>query len=239
MLLERTPYGKTVDSNFEHSAADKTLMSRAQVAQYFVNHGYAVAYQDCRGRYDSEGVFVKYVNEPNDGYDTCAWLVAQEWCNGRIGTFGLSYSAHTQVHLASTGAPGLAAMVVDSGGFSSAYQGGVRQGGAYELKQALWCFTNAQKSPEIMADPQRLAALQRQDMRAWLQDMPWRRGRSPVSLAPPYEEYLFDQWERGAFDDFWRQIAFWGEGFHDRFRGVPALFISGHYDIYARAAADN
>lgn len=239
VLLERTPYGKTVDSNFEHTAADKTLMNRAQVAQYFVDHGYAVAYQDCRGRYDSEGVFVKYVNEPNDGYDTCAWLVAQDWCKGRIGTFGLSYAAHTQVHLASAGAPGLAAMVVDSGGFSNAYQGGVRQGGAYELKQALWCFTNAQKSPEIMADPQRLAALQQQDMRAWLQDMPWRRGRSPVSLAPEYEEYLFAQWERGAFDDYWRQIAFWGEGFHDRFRGVPALFISGHYDIYARAATDN
>src|SRR5215203_1289391 len=130
-------------------------------------------------------------------------------------------------------------MFVDSGGFSNAYQGGVRQGGAYELKQALWCFNNAQKSPEMLADPERLAALAQQDIRAWLQAMPWSRGNSPVSLAPVYEDYLFEQWERGAFDDYWRQIAFWGEGFHDRFRGTAAVFMSGHYDIYARAAAAN
>jgi uncharacterized protein len=239
VLLERTPYGKTVDSPFEHSAADQTLKSRAAVAQFFVDHGYAVVYQDCRGRYDSEGMFVKYVHEPDDGYDTCAWVVRQPWCAGRIGTFGLSYAAHTQVHLASAGAPGLAAMFVDSGGFSNAHQGGVRQGGAYELKQALWCFANAQKSPDVVGDPPRLAALQQQDIRAWLKDMPWRRGHSPVSLAPQYEEYLFDQWERGSFDAYWRQIAFWGQGFHDRFRGTPVVFMSGHYDIYARAATDN
>ena len=29
--------------------------SRAEVAAYFVEHGYAVAYQDCRGRYRSGG----------------------------------------------------------------------------------------------------------------------------------------------------------------------------------------
>ena len=239
VLMERTPYGKTLDSNWEHTAADQRMKSRAEVAQFFVDHGYAVVYQDCRGRYDSEGVFVKYVNEPDDGHDTCAWLVAQPWCSGRIGTFGLSYAAHTQVHLASAGAPGLAAMFVDSGGFSNAYQGGVRQGGAYELKQALWCFTNAKKSPDILADPERLARLEQQDIREWLKNMPWRRGHSPVSLAPQYEDYLFEQWERGAFDEYWRQIAFWGQGFHDRIRGVPAVFLSGHYDIYSRAAAEN
>ena len=239
VLMERTPYGKTIASNWEHTATDQAMKSRAEVAQFFVDHGYVVVYQDCRGRYDSEGVFIKYVNEPNDGCDTCAWLVDQPWCNGRIGTFGLSYAAHTQVHLASAGAPGLAAMFVDSGGFSNAYQGGVRQGGAYEMKQALWCFTNAQKSPEIMADPARLQALQRQDIRAWLAKMPWSRGNSPVALAPEYEEYLFEQWERGSFDDYWRDIAFWGQGFHERFRGIPVVFMSGHYDIYARAAADN
>src|SRR5215203_3866289 len=130
-------------------------------------------------------------------------------------------------------------MFVDSGGFSNAYQGGVRQGGAYEMKQALWCFTQAQKSPEMLADPERLKALQQQDMRDWLSKMPWSRGNSPVSLAPEYENYLFEQWQRGTFDDYWRQIAFWGEGFHEHFRGVPTLFLSGHYDIYARAAADN
>ena len=46
--------------------------SRAEVAAYFVAHGYAVAYQDCRGRYRSEGRFTKYLSEAEDGFDTLA-----------------------------------------------------------------------------------------------------------------------------------------------------------------------
>ena len=72
-----------------------TPRSRAEVAAYFVRHGYAVVYQDCRGRYKSGGRFTKYLSEAEDGYDTLAWLMRQPWCNGRIGTFGLSYAAHT------------------------------------------------------------------------------------------------------------------------------------------------
>jgi len=76
-----------------------TPRSRAEVAVYFTQHGYAVVYQDCRGRYRSEGRFIKYLSEAEDGYDTLCWLMQQSWCNGRIGTFGLSYAAHTQAAL--------------------------------------------------------------------------------------------------------------------------------------------
>jgi uncharacterized protein len=65
-----------------------------------------VVYQDNRGRYKSEGEFVKYLSDGHDGYDTCEWILAQPWCNGRIGTKGLSYAAHTQGALGSAGAPG-------------------------------------------------------------------------------------------------------------------------------------
>jgi hypothetical protein len=44
--------------------------------------------QDCRGRYGSEGRFTKYVNEGEDGVDTLEWIMAQPWCNGKIGMFG-------------------------------------------------------------------------------------------------------------------------------------------------------
>ena len=111
VILERTPYGKHLPSRSERSVAEfEPPKSRAAVAAMFVAHGYTVVYQDCRGRYASEGVFEKYVDDANDGYDTCAWLVAQPWCNGKIGTMGLSYAAHTQAALASVNAPGIAAM---------------------------------------------------------------------------------------------------------------------------------
>jgi putative CocE/NonD family hydrolase len=56
----------------------------------FVHGGYAVAIQDCRGRYDSDGDWDPYVCEANDGYDTQEWLGQQPWCDGSVGTFGIS-----------------------------------------------------------------------------------------------------------------------------------------------------
>jgi putative CocE/NonD family hydrolase len=99
VLLERTPYDKSAPSRSERTAAVAQPRLRAEVAGYFVRHGYAVVYQDCRGRYRSAGRFTKYLSEAEDGYDTLAWLMRQSWCNGRIGTFGLSYAAHTQAAL--------------------------------------------------------------------------------------------------------------------------------------------
>ncbi len=133
VIMERTPYGRNVASVRDFTAADSQPKTRAAVAEYYVRHGYVVIFQDCRGRYESEGEFIKYLNEAADGFDTCRWIVAQPWSDGRIGTIGLSYAAHTQVALACLNPPGLKAMYVDCGGFSNAYQGGIRQGGAFEL----------------------------------------------------------------------------------------------------------
>jgi len=57
VLLERTPYDKSAPSRSERTAAAAPPRSRADVAAYFVRHGYAVVYQDCRGRYKSGGRF--------------------------------------------------------------------------------------------------------------------------------------------------------------------------------------
>ena len=45
---------------------------------------YVVVYQDCRGRYKSEGRFTKYTSEGDDGVDTLSWICAQPWCNGKV-----------------------------------------------------------------------------------------------------------------------------------------------------------
>ncbi len=67
----------------------------ADVAR-FVERGYAVVLQDCRGRFDSGGEFSPYFQEAEDGYDTQEWIGAQPWCDGNIGTFGGSYVGFTQ-----------------------------------------------------------------------------------------------------------------------------------------------
>ena len=65
-------------------------------AREFTNRGYAVIMQDCRGRGDSDGEWIPYVCELYDGYDTHQWIGKQDWCDGNLGTFGLSYPGFTQ-----------------------------------------------------------------------------------------------------------------------------------------------
>jgi putative CocE/NonD family hydrolase len=239
VILERTPYGKSVVSRSELSVADPTPKSRAEVAAYFVRHGYVVIYQDCRGRYGSQGQFVKYLSDGADGFDTCAWIIRQPWSDGKIGTMGLSYAAHTQGALGSAGAPGVAAMFLDCGGFSNAYQGGIRQGGAFELKQITWAWSAAQESPAVRGDPVRLKALKAVDLRAWFARMPWKKGHSPLSEAPEYEDYVWEQWEHGSFDGYWRRLGLYAEGFYDQFVDAPMVHMSGWYDPYSRTATTN
>jgi putative CocE/NonD family hydrolase len=240
VILERTPYGRNRPSRSERSVAEPDrAKSRAEVAEIFVRRGYVVVYQDVRGRYDSEGAYQKYLDDADDGYDTCAWILAQPWCDGQIGTKGLSYAAHTQGALASAGAPGVAAMFLDSGGFSNSYQGGVRQGGAFELKQATWAYRNALVSPEVTSDPELEAAMQAVDVHQWFREMPWQPGHSPVSLAPDYEAYLFEQWTKGEFDEYWKQPGIWAEGFHDVWPDAPMVHMSSWFDPYPRTATDN
>ena len=169
-------------------------VSKPEIAAQFVAAGYAYVLQDCRGRYGSEGTFTKYLAEGEDGEDTLAWILQQPWCNGQVGTLGLSYCAHVQAALACGNPPGLGAMFLDCGGFSSAYQGGIRQGGAYELKQLTWALKQAVADAEQKGDEQRARALRAQDIRAWM-DVRWRKGQSPVAAAPDYESYILEQWD--------------------------------------------
>ena len=240
VILERTPYGKHRPSRGERPAGHAAALSRAEVAAFFTRQGYIVIYQDCRGRYASGGRFVKYTSDGEDGYDTCAWIVARPWSNGRIGTTGLSYAAHTQAALASLNAPGVVAMFLDSGGFANAFQGGIRQGGTFELKQATWALRQALESPAIKADPATHARLEEIDIRAWFSHTTdWAPGHSPLSLAPDYEAYLFEQWRHSAFDDYWKQVGLYAEGYHHAFCDAATVHMSSWYDPYPRTASAN
>jgi uncharacterized protein len=239
VLLERTPYGRHLPSRSEITAADATPAGRAEIAAFFAAGGYAVAYQDCRGRHGSGGRFTKYLGEAEDGFDACAWLVQQPFCDGRIGTFGLSYAAHTQAAVGALDPPGLLAQVLDCGGFADAWRGGIRQFGAFELKQATWALKQALLSPEAEADPILKSALAAEEIRDWFTRLPWRPGHSPLRHHPAYEAYLFEQWTHGACDGFWHQLGIWAEGFHHCYSRAACVHLSSWFDPYPLTAAGN
>ena len=106
-------------------------------------------------------------------------------------------------------------MFTDSGGFASAYHGGIRRGGAFELKQATWAYRHALRSPRTAADPARREALEAVGLADWFRRMPWRPGDSPLAAAPEYEAYLFEQWRAGTFTDDWKRPGLYAEGYYD------------------------
>jgi putative CocE/NonD family hydrolase len=130
-------------------------------------------------------------------------------------------------------------MVIDCGAFANAYQGGIRQGGAFELKQVTWAVPAAIESPQVANDPVRLKAMKAIDLRAWFARMPWKKGHSPLSDAPEYEDYVWEQWEHGTFDAYWKQVGIYAEGFYDQFVDAAMTHISGWYDPYSRTATTN
>ncbi|MFA9438545.1 CocE/NonD family hydrolase [Uliginosibacterium sp. sgz301328] len=239
VILERTPYGKRGTQVSERSRSHPQPIDRATVAAYFVRRGFAVVFQDCRGRHGSEGEFVKYIREADDGADTLAWVRQQAWCNGRVGMMGLSYAAHTQMALACLNPPGLACLFMDSGGFWNAHRAGIRQGGAFELKQATWAYRHALQSPEAQRDPLMRAALEAEDIRDWFGRMPWKPGHSPLRAHPDYEAYFFDQWRAMDFDAEWAQIGLCAEGRYHDAADIPTFLMCGWYDPYASTIPAN
>ena len=74
--------------------------------------GYAIAIQDVRGRFNSEGEWLPFANERGDGYDAVEWAASQPWCDGGAGIYGGSYVGITALHAAASQPPHLKAAMV-------------------------------------------------------------------------------------------------------------------------------
>ena len=92
----RHPYGQLyTDALYESMAGD----------------GYAVLFQNDRGRFGSEGQWWPlHEISVHDGADTVDWIAAQPWCDGNVGLFGSSYAGVTQWHTATAAPDALRAM---------------------------------------------------------------------------------------------------------------------------------
>jgi putative CocE/NonD family hydrolase len=96
-ILQQTPYNKN---------------GQATRAKKFAARGYVVVNVDSRGRYESGGQWDPFsAKHKTDGYDLVQWVAKQSWCNGNVGTYGLSYMGWTQWWTASQTPPALKAIV--------------------------------------------------------------------------------------------------------------------------------
>ena len=101
-LLEALPYRKD-DLTSSYSSGYEDLRDR---------FGYAVCRLDVRGTGSSSGDATDEYppEEQGDLVDVIAWLADQEWCSGRVGMFGTSYSGFNSLQIACEDAPALDAV---------------------------------------------------------------------------------------------------------------------------------
>ena len=180
----------------------------------FIERGYAVAMQDCRGRHDSDGAWEPYIHETEDGYDTHEWLGAQPWCDGTIGMFGVSYLGFTQTLPATLRSRYLRALVPIAGqqdNFGHFYVDG-----ALQLHIALNFINMAGRTMQRGS-----RSLLNSD--ALYRRLPLVSALDDIVDLPFYRQVI----EHSTFDEFWRSYSL-----RDRYGEVetPAYFITGWYD---------
>lgn len=110
-LLASSPYGKELMEMVRWmptSARTDPLWDgciEAGDIDYIVSRGYAHVIVDCRGTGASEGVFGFHAADAPDLYDLVEWIAAQPWCNGNVGTIGVSWFGATQMNAAIAAPP--------------------------------------------------------------------------------------------------------------------------------------
>ncbi|HEX5282703.1 MAG TPA: CocE/NonD family hydrolase, partial [Bryocella sp.] len=109
IVLTRTPYNAAARAE-RTKGATKMIDLLPLSDEDFVKNGYIRVYQDVRGKYGSEGVYLMTpppvssgynpsgADDTTDAYDTIDWLVKNvPESNGRVGMIGSSYEGFTVV----------------------------------------------------------------------------------------------------------------------------------------------
>lgn len=220
VLLMRQPYGRDIASTVVY----------AQPA-WFARHGYLVVIQDVRGRGGSEGVFEAFAHEASDGAEAIAWAASLPGSNGKVGMYGFSYQAMTQLLAATRRPPALLAVAPHMAAFDL-YDGWFYREGLLQLHSTVtWANQMLREDAARSGDDAAYAALEA----SW--QAPGRlASRLPVGdiselTHPALPRYAANWLQRDERD------AYWESGDVTRrfpYADIPVFHLGGYYDFYAR-----
>ncbi|MFB6296549.1 MAG: CocE/NonD family hydrolase, partial [Halobacteriales archaeon] len=244
-LLQRTPYGKPSDP------------PEGGIAARALGRGYAVAFEDTRGRGESGGAFRPWVHEAADGAATVEWLAGQSWVDS-VGMFGGSSPGQVQLFAAAEDPEGLGA-IAPTFTPSDLHRSDFFQDGAMSAMTFLtWSLGEAVAGhtvdrlerrgtiDEATAESLHAAiedALERiPDLAAHrplvdvpeavFGDVPLPDGLAPGDIVPHWEDWT----TRPEYDEFWR--SFDPELDYGRIT-VPGLHTTGWYELCQHGTVTN
>ena len=181
----------------------------------FTTRGYAVIMQDCRGRGDSDGEWIPYVCELYDGYDTHEWIGKQDWCDGNLGTFGLSYPGFTQTLPATLRSKYLKAVAPIASQQDN--YGHHRVNGVIHHNVA-FAFLN------MLGRSMQYESLKHFDQDTFFFELPIDTAMEKVSNTHPYYKGVM---EHEQYDEWWSSYSL-RDKYHEM--AIPSLFITGWFD---------
>lgn len=208
VVLMRTPYNKA---------------GGAAAARRFAEAGYVAVVQDCRGKFASEGSFVPYNNEGQDGYDTIEWINAQPWANGRVGMWGASYVGATQWQAAVEEPPGLVT-ITPTATFTSFYRNLYLGGALRHSLISTWAAGNS---------PKPAGAVVNNDWQATLLHLPLGTVDEKIGWPIGWLSGIMNHPSPGGY---WKRL--------DMTADMPSLklpmqHVVGVYDFFARESVGN
>lgn len=243
-LLQRTPYG----------APDFPTDPFAVRA---LDAGYAVVIADTRGRGGADGEFSPWTFERADGARTVEWISARPWCTGRVGMFGGSSAATTQLLAAAERPDGLTAIAPQFAPSDIHGSDFFQDGAMSALTLISWTFgwivphtadrlvRRDALSAEIADEVQEacydaLEAIPELARHRPLRELPTHvladvslpESVGPADLAPHWDLWL----SHPDYDAFWR--SFDAEQLYDEM-DVPGLHITGWHDLCQQGTVTN
>jgi putative CocE/NonD family hydrolase len=208
--VERAP---TVLVRIPFQSAWINRMRAHALGRFWAGRGYAVVIQGTRGRFLSSGTHYPLRPEREDGIDTLAWIAAQDWYDGRIGSWGGSTFGYTQWVLADRRDPGPSCIDIQIA--STSFREMLHPGGAFSLESALyWMLRIHGRRPELA------------DLRPGFDGWPLVEADDRLGVDVPF----FDDWLLHAERDaYWIEID--GDDRPARAQG-PVLSMAGWYDAF-------
>ena len=205
-ILVRTPYNK----------GDDLLPGYRS----FLDHGYAMVVEDARGRYESEGVFDPFGQEPKDGNDTLNWIARQPWSDGKIGMLGGSYLGIVQWKAALLNNPHLKAIAPVVAGSDDYRDRYYSAGGAFQLGHRLLWMSENLRAPGFTPP----------DFTSYVRTLPLRR--ADVAATGQRSGILQTALDHPAYDAFWRAMS---TREHIDQIHVPVFMVGGWYDCFVES----
>lgn len=199
----------------------------------FAKCGYALLHVNVRGALGSEGEWLPFENEREDGRAVIDWIAGQPWCDGNIGTFGASYLGHAQWCIADYQHPALKTMFISVYGVRC-YETFYRRG---MFRPDVWTAWASQ-----MIEDNRYKMIMPQDMVPLFQEA---KAVSPQVRLGEEMKGKICEWYKKWITNISEKDDYWSSGFWKELTDtaprvqIPLFLHGGWFDVFLRSQLDS